>query len=193
MCEASVSHFTRNKSPLWGTPFWTIQLKIPLLHGVRNRRSVGKFMQVQLPRCVKIARGGSNSLGRTQQIKNKSLTTWSESRSHASSTMHSLSENACAGHQSAIVTETNHCLRTPKTMTNYNTRRYRVGPTWETFLAPRRRTHYKPIRIRVGRNRRWHDAMRWLFVRHGGAGGWGWRCDKPCAATSPKSQKLTKT
>ena len=167
--------FYSNKSPLWGTHFCTIKLKISLLHGVRNRRSVGKFKQVQLPRCVKIARGESNSLGRTQQIKNKSLTNWSEARSHASSIMHSLSENACAGNQSVILPETNHCLRTFKTRTNYNAKRYRVRPTWDTFLVPRRRTHYNPMRIRVGRNRFWHGAMRWLFVRHGGAGGWGVR------------------
>ena len=118
LCEASVSNFTRNKSPPWGTHFCTIKLKIPLLHGVCNRRSVGKFKQVQLPRCVKIARGGSNSLGRTQQIKNKSLTTWSESRSHYSSIMHSLSDSARAGRQSGMWSETNHWLLAPKTRTN---------------------------------------------------------------------------
>ena len=110
LCEASVSNFTRNKSPPWGTHFCTIKLKIPLLHGVCNRRSVGKFKQVHLPRCVKIARGGSNSLGRAQQIKNKSLTTWSESRSHYSSIMHSLSDSARAGRQSGMWSETNHWL-----------------------------------------------------------------------------------
>ncbi len=70
LCEASASHFTRNESPPWGTHFRTIELKIPPLHGVRNRRSVGKFKQVQLPRCAKIPRGESNPLDMTHQIKN---------------------------------------------------------------------------------------------------------------------------
>ena len=54
--------------------------------------------------------------------------------------------------------------------------RSRVRPTWETFLIPRRRAHYNPMRSRVARNRLGHAAMRWLVVRHGGAGvGGGWR------------------
>ena len=169
-----------------------MKLKIPPLHGVRNRRSVGKFKQVQLLRCAKIPRGESNPLDMTHQIKNKSLTTWSESRSHSSPIMHSLSDSACAGRQSAIVPERNHHLLAPKTRTNYNTMRKRVRPTWETFLVPRRRTHYNPMRSRVGRNRLWHGAMRWLFVRHGGAVGGGRRTVWRRAQSHKNLQKRTR-
>ena len=53
-----------------------------------------------------------------------------------------------------------HCIRNEslffrtQTNTTYNTMRNRVGPTWETFLVTRRRTHYNPMPSRVGRNRR---------------------------------------
>ena len=69
--------------------------------------------------------------------------------------------------------------------------RSRVRPTWETFLIPRRRAHYNPMRSRVARNRLGHAAMRWLVVRHGGAGVGGGG-DELCAAACPKSQNLAK-
>ncbi len=103
--------------------------------------------------------------------------------------MHSLSDSACAGRQSAIVPETNHCFLAPKPRTNYNTMRNRVRPTWETFLVLRRRTHYNPMRSRVGRNRLSHGAMRWLFVRHGGAGGGAKNCARRRAQSHKNLQK----
>ena len=50
------------------------------------------------------------------------------------------------------------------------------------------------MRSRVARNRLGHAAMRWLVVRHGGAGGGtgGLVGDELCAAACPKSQNLAK-
>ena len=114
LCEASVSNFTRNKSPPWGTHFCTIKLKIPPLHGLRNRSSVGSSSKFSCPVVRRSHAANQIRWISHTKSKNKSHTTWSESRSHSSSIMHSLSDSACAGRQSAIVSETNHYFFAPK-------------------------------------------------------------------------------